>query len=93
MFPNSQHLPTLFSQNPRHGPVALDVALNLAFPIFVVCGRQATARWMPVPKTTVNKNSDLRLRKHKIGFAAKRVAPSPSRDTVFSQYGDKLLLG
>jgi len=48
---------------------------------------------MSVPEAAVNEDGDLRFRKSEVGLSGKRVIPSPPRDMVGSENGDKPLLG
>jgi len=66
MFPDSHHSPAIFFQAGAHGSVPTPVSLDLPAPVFNVGTGDALASWTPMPKTSIDEDSETLCRKDKI---------------------------
>ena len=56
----------------------LDISFSFFLPIFFIIGRASVSAIVPVPKTTVYKNCDFLIEKHKIRVSFDFVTSSPT---------------
>jgi hypothetical protein len=93
VLPDADDFPSLAAELAVDTFVAGHVLLALSIPECAVGFRAGIAPRAPVPKTSINENSNLHFRKSKVGLSKQRQMSSPSRDLAALQEGQQRLLG
>ena len=66
--------------------IVLHITFPLLLPVFLMLGGAGITAVMPMPKTSVNKNGNLLIWKHKIRVALYGIVAPPSCDAVLLEY-------